>query len=205
MNAKRLIVTLVFVVILMGFILWMTDVFIQDAGRKNKIWREQSQKVTDAIDYIKGKQYDVMFYGEDLNGPKAFTPRHIYNFEYESINGEGDLPEHFGHVIIINDLSGKAPIDKEIWDKLHDLLIRENYVIIYLGSTQLPKMQKSGFFFDVYPEGTKSVAFWNFGRDMEIGFADDPSIVPEVVREPLTPEQCSVYAMIMKIYQKHYI
>ena len=26
------------------------------------------KKVTDAIDYIKGKQYDVMFYGEDLNG-----------------------------------------------------------------------------------------------------------------------------------------
>ena len=47
--------------------------------------------------------------------------------------------------------------------------------------------------------------FWDSGKGMEIGFADDASIVPEVVREGLTPEQLPVYTMIMKIQKDHYI
>ena len=205
MNAKRLIVTMVFAIILIGFFIWIIGVFIDDAGRKNRIWREQSQKVTDAINYIDAQNYDIMYYGEDLKGPKAFTPRHIYNFEPDSLQGPDGLPEHVGHVIIINDITEKAPIEAEEWNHLRTLLQRENYVIIYLGSSQLKKMQDAGFFFDVYPEWTKSIIFWNSGKDMEIGFADDSSIVPEVVREGLTPEQTPVYTMIMKMQSNHYI
>lgn len=206
MNAKRLIVTMVFATILIGFFIWIIGVFIDDAGRKNRIWREQSGKVNAAIEYIKAENYDIMYYGEDLNGPKAFTPRHIYNFDYDSITGEGEAPEgHVGHVIILNDLNADLRIEKEDWFRLLTLLRYENYVIVYLGSDKLPEMQKEGFFFDVYPETTNSIVFWNSGREKEIGFADDPTVIPEVVREGLTQQQCTVYAMIMKMQSHHYI
>ena len=71
MNAKRLIVTMVFTVILIVFFCWIIGVGIQDLGRKNRIWREQAQKVTDAIEYINGARVDVMYYGE-LMKKKAF-------------------------------------------------------------------------------------------------------------------------------------
>ena len=76
---------------------------------------------------------------------------------------------------------------------------------MYLGSDKRPEMQKEGFFFDVYPETTNSIVFWNSGREKEIGFADDPTVIPEVVREGLTQQQCTVYAMIMKMQSHHYI
>ena len=205
MNAKRLIVTMVFAIILIGFFIWIIGVFIDDAARKNRIWREQSQKVTDAMNYIDSKKYDVMFYGDELNAPKAFIARRINDFDPESLTGPDGLPEHVGHMIIINDINGNSPIEAGEWNRLHTLLLHENYVIIYLGSSQLKKMQDAGFFFDVYPESTRSVVFWDSGKGMEIGFADDASIVPEVVREGLTPEQLPVYTMLMKIQKDHYI
>ncbi len=205
MNAKRLIVTLVFIVILLGFTVWITDVFIQDAGRKNKIWREQSQKVTDAIDYVNSKQLDIMYYGEDLKAPESFRVRHIYNFNQDSLRGDENVPEHLGHMLIINDPAGKLKMTKEDWLEVLDLLKREAYVIVYLGSAQLPTMQKAGYFFDVYPDGTHSVIFWNYGRGQDIGFADDPLIIPEVVRETLASDQLPVYAMLLKMYEKQYV
>ena len=57
MNAKRLIVTLVFAAILIGFFIWIIGVFIDDAARKKRIWREEAQKVTDASEYINSKNY----------------------------------------------------------------------------------------------------------------------------------------------------
>ena len=205
MNAKRLIVTLVFIAILLGCIVWMTDVFIQDAGRKNKIWREQSQKVTDAITYINSRQLDVMYYGEDLKAPESFSVRHIYNFNQDSLRGDENVPEHLGHMLIINDPAGSLKMTKEDWlDVLH-LLKHEAYVIVYLGSAQLKTMQDTGYFFDVYPEGTHSVVFWNYGKGQEIGFADDPMIIPEVVRETLTSDQLPVYAMLLQMHEKQYI
>ena len=205
MNAKRLIVTLVFTAILLGFVIWMVDVFIQDAARKNKIWREQSQKVTDAIDYINSKSYDIMYYGEDLKAPESLRVRHIYDFKNDSLQGDEHNPEHYGHMIIINDPNGTLKLNKDSWVELLDLLKYDAYVIVYLGSEQLPNMQKAGYFFDVYPEGTHSVIFWNYGRSKDIGFADDSLIIPEVVRETLTSDQLTVYAMIMQMQAKQYI
>ena len=49
MNAKRLIVTLVFAAILIGFFIWIIGVFIDDAARKKRIWREEAQKVNPSL------------------------------------------------------------------------------------------------------------------------------------------------------------
>ena len=205
MNAKRLIVTMVFTVILIVFFCWIIGVGIQDLGRKNRIWREQAQKVTDAIEYINGARVDVMYYGEDLKAPESFRARHIYNFEQESLLGPEDNPSHDGHVIIVNDPHNDVPLTKEDWDRLFKLMQHDGYVIMYLGSAQLPNMREAGFFFDVYPQGTASVVLWNSGVNKELGFADDVEVIPEVVRETLTPEQLPVYAMLMKTKEKGYV
>ncbi|MBR5974630.1 MAG: hypothetical protein IK020_05540 [Clostridiales bacterium] len=205
MNAKRLIVTMVFAVILIVFFCWIIGVGLQDLGRKNRIWREQAQKVTDAITYINDAKVDVMYYGEDLKAPESFRVRHIYDFEQESLLGPEDNPEHDKHMIIVHDPHDNIPIRKEQWEQLFKLMKNNGYIIIYLGAAQLPVMQEVGFFFDVYPKGTRSVALWNKGDSKEIGFADDATVIPEVVRETLTAEQLPVYAMIMKTRAEEYV
>ncbi|MBO4689017.1 MAG: hypothetical protein J5636_10970 [Clostridiales bacterium] len=205
MNAKRLIVTMVFTVILIVFFCWIIGVGLQDLGRRNRIWREQAQKVTDAIAYVNDAKVDVMYYGEDLKAPDSFRVRHIYNFEQDSLLGPEDNPEHDSHMIIVHDPHDDVPISKEQWQELFKLMKNDGYIIVYIGAAQLPAMQEVGFFFDVYPQGTRSVILWNNGASKEIGFADDATVIPEVVRETLAAEQIPVYAMIMKFKEEAYV
>ena len=205
MNAKRLIVTLVFTTILIGFFVWIIDVALSDAARKNRIWREQAQKVVDAVDYMNNARCDIMYYGEDLNGPQSLRVRHIYDFEQESLAAPAGTPEHDKHMIIVNDPNNNIPISKDQWLRLLDLIQHEGYVIVYLGAAQLPVMQEVGFFFDVYPASTHSIVFWDGGAQKDIGFADTYSRIPEVVAESLTSEQKPVYTMIVQMAEKKYI
>lgn len=204
MGAKRLIVTLLFTAILMGFFIWMISAFVDDAARKNRIWKEKAAKVTEATDYIASRNYDIMYYGEDLKGPSAFDARHIYDFEQNSLKAPDDRMDCVGTVIIVNDPHGDIPMTYEQWKILFSLMRYQDYIIIYLGSSQLETIQKTGFFFDVYPENARSAIFWNKGSQYEVGFADDSRIVPEVVREKLTLEQTPVYTMILKIASEKY-
>ena len=204
MNAKRLIVFTVFALILMGFFIWIIGAFVNDAARKRRLWREKAQDVTVAVEYVNSRQYDIMVYGENFDGPKDLRVRKIYNFDQESLIGTDPDFEHFGHVLIINDITGTAPMDAEKWNKVHDLMTHDSYVIVYFGSAQLPAMQDAGFFFDVYSDTTKSVILWNKGVDYEVGFADNPSILPEVVLQSLTPSRIPSFVMVMKMVEKHY-
>lgn len=205
MDAKRLIVTLVFAIILIGFFIWIVGVSVDDAARKNRIWREQAQKVTDASNYVNSLPFDIMYYGEDLKGPESFEVRHIYGFDQENLIGPADVKPHEGHVIIINDLKGDVKLSSETWKDLYNLMINDGYEIVYLGHAHLKQVQEAGFFFDVYPETTNSVIFWNYGKCRHIGFADNPKVLPGVVRESLTPEQVTVYSMIMQFKNENYL
>ncbi|MBR5937481.1 MAG: hypothetical protein IKZ90_04330 [Clostridiales bacterium] len=205
MDAKRLIVTLVFAIILIGFFIWIVGVSVDDAARKNRIWREQAQKVTDASNYVNSLPFDIMYYGEDLKGPESFEVRHIYGFDQENLIGPEDVKPHEGHVIIVNDLKGDVKLSSETWKDLYNLMINDGYEIVYLGHAHLKQVQEAGFFFDVYPETTNSVIFWNYGKCRHIGFADNPKVLPGVVRESLTPEQVTVYSMIMQFKNENYL
>ncbi|MBR5057068.1 MAG: hypothetical protein IKX04_00740, partial [Clostridiales bacterium] len=66
-------------------------------------------------------------------------------------------------------------------------------------------MQEAGLYFDVIPDTTKSVIYYNQGISKDFGFADDYTIIPEVVRQDLSSEQLPVYAMIMQMKAKEYI
>lgn len=204
MNAKRLIVFTVFALILMGFFIWITGVFINDAARKKRLWSEKAQLVTDAVEYVNSRKYDIMVYGEPMDGPKDLRMRKIDDLEQQSLAGPDDNLDHVGHVLIVNDPNGAAPMTPEKWTQLHNLLTYNDYIIIYFGTAQLPEMQKSGFFFDVYSDTTRSVICWNRGADHEVGFADDPLILPEVVRESLTADRIPSFVMVMKMVEKHY-
>ncbi len=204
MNAKRLTVTLLFTAILMGFFIWMTSALVNDAARKNRIWNEESKKVTEAIEYIQSRNYDIMFYGESLNGPSAFTTRHVYDLEEELYNPPPVDESCMGRMLIIADQKGDVPLTQEQWKTVYELMTRKNYLVAYLGSAQLETMQKSGFFFKSYSTTTRSVILWNGGADCELGFADNVKIVPEVVLETLTEEQKPIYTMIMKIASEKY-
>lgn len=205
MNAKRLIVTLVFATILIGFFIWIIGVFIDDAARKNRLWKEEAQKVTDASEYINSKNYDVMYFGEELNAPQSFKVRRIYSFSPdEFIAPEEDGPKD-GHIVIVNDPNGNLPLEKEDWNYMLGRMKYYDYVIIYLGSAELKDMQEAGLYFDVIPDTTKSVIFYNQGISKDFGFADDYTVIPEVVRQDLTDEQLPVYAMIMQMKAKEYI
>ncbi|MBO4651018.1 MAG: hypothetical protein J5653_07495 [Clostridiales bacterium] len=205
MNAKRLIVTLVFSAILIGFFIWIVGAFIDDAARKNRIWREQAQKVTDASEYINGKNYDVMYFGEDLNAPQSFKVRRIYSLSPDEFILAEDEGVKDGHIVIINDPNGNLPLEKEDWNYMLGRMKYYDYILIYLGSAELKDMQEAGLYFDVIPDTTKSVIFYNRGASKDFGFADDYTIIPEVVREDLKPEQLPVYAMIMKIQAQGYL
>ena len=205
MNAKRLIVTLVFATILIGFFIWIIGVFIDDAGRKNRIWREQSQQVYDAVDYINAQQFDIMYYGDALKAPESLTVRRIPNLDTTSIKSVDALPDFKARLIIINDPTGTAGLTVDDWKELLVRLKHENCSIIYLGTAELPDMQEAGYFFDVYPAGTASIIFWKNGTEYEVGFADDYTLIPEVVRETLTDAQLPVYGMIMKLGSGDYL
>lgn len=204
MNAKRLIVTLTFTAILMAFFIWMTSAFLNDAARKNRIWKEEAQKVTDAIDYIDSRNYDIMFYGESLPGPSTFVARHVFNLQEEFMYPPEEYASCAGKVLIINDPKGELAMTQDQLRIVFRMMTEDNYVVVYLGSALLEPMQKMGFFFKSYAPSTRSVILWNSGADYEFGFADQANIVPEVVRQGLTDEQKSIYTMIMKIASEKY-
>lgn len=204
MNAKRLTVTLLFTAILMGFFIWITSALVNDAARKNRIWKEESKKVTEAIEYIQSRHYDIMFYGESLKGPSAFTARHVYDLEDELMDPPSVDESCQGRMLIIADQLGNVPLTQDQWKTVFKLMTEEKYVIVYLGSAQLETIQKTGFFFKTYPTSTRSVILWNGGADCEFGFADNEKMVPEVVLANLSEEQKPIYTMIMKIASEKY-
>ena len=159
MNAKRLIVTLVFAAILIGFFIWIIGVFIDDAARKKRIWREEAQKVTDASEYINSKNYDVMYFGEDLNAPQSFNARRIYSFSPDEFILAEDEGVKDGHIVIVNDPIGNLPLEKEDWNYMLGRMKYYDYILIYLGTSELKDMQEAGLYFDVIPDTTKSVIF----------------------------------------------
>lgn len=205
MNAKRLIVTLVFATILIGFFIWIIGAFIDDAARKNRLWREEAQKVTDASEYVNSKNYDVMYFGADLNAPKSFKVRRIYSLASDSFITPEEEGVKNGHMVIVNDPDGDLSIEKEDWIYLLDQMKYNNYVVIYLGTEELKDIQEAGFYFNVIPDSTKSAIFYNRGKDKDIGFADDYTVIPEVIRKDLTPAQLPVYSMIMQLQAQRYI
>ncbi len=204
MNAKRLIVFTVFTLILIAFFVWIIGVFINDASRKRRLWREKAQDVTAAVEYVNSRQYDIMVYGENFDGPKDLITRKIHNLEQDSLVGPDPDFVHYGHVLIINDITGTAPMTEEMWGKVHDLLTLDDYIVIYFGSAKLPQMQEAGFFFDVYSDTTRSIILWNRGASYDLGFADNPSILPDVVLQSLTPGRIPSFVMVMKMVEKHY-
>lgn len=199
MNAKRLIVTLVFATILIGFFIWIIGVFVDDAARKNRLWREESKKVTEASEYINSKNFNVMYYGEELRGPQSFHVRHIYSFSQDEFRTAEDEGVHDGDLVIVNDPSGNLPLEKEDWSYLLTQMKYYDYIIVYLGKAELKDIQEAGFYFEVIPESTSSVIFYDSGKSKDFGFADNYTVIPEVVRESLDPEQLPVYAMIMQL------
>ena len=150
MNAKRLIVTLVFAAILIGFFIWIIGVFIDDAARKKRIWREEAQKVTDASEYINSKNYDVMYFGEDLNAPQSFNARRIYSFSPDEFILAEDEGVKDGHIVIVNDPSGNLPLEKEDWNYMLGRMKYYDYILIYLGNAELKDMQEPQREYTVY-------------------------------------------------------
>lgn len=201
MNAKRLIMTLVFAAILIGFVVWMTWVAIRDVGRKNRIWQEQAQKVTQAAEVLNDRKIDIMVYGDEWKGPKNLVCRMIYDLNDDTLIGDENVPEHNSHMIVINDQSGTADLSDTVMKRLLFFLKNDSYILVYLGSEQIPKFQEAGLFFDVYPSYTKSLIFWNKGASYEIGFADDPMLLPEVVREQIDRSRFPALMMVMKMAQ----
>lgn len=204
MDSKRLIVSMVFITILVVFFVWIIGVAISDLGRRDRIWKEKAKHVTDAVEYVNSRNLDIMYYGEELKGPEALKIRKIDSLQDKDLVGPEDLPEYDGRVLIINDPNGTLPLEKEDWSKIQTLLRHEEYTVIYFGSEQLPVMQEMGFFFDVYPKTTRSIIFWDDGKKYEVGFADNPLLIPEVVREQLTPERKAIFTAIMKIASEKY-
>ena len=80
-------------------------------------------------------------------------------------------------------------------------LMKNADILVYLGSAMLPRFRDAGLFFDEYPATTKSAIFWNAGRSYELGFADNSSILPEVVREKIDPKRFPAMVMVMKLTQ----
>lgn len=201
MNAKRLTMTLVFAAILIGFVVWMTWVAVRDVGRKNRIWREQAQKVTQAADFVNDRKVDIMVYGDEWKGPKNLVCRMIYDLNDGTLIGDESVPEHNSHMIVINDQSGTVDLSETVMKRLLYYLKNDSYILVYLGSAQIQKFQDAGLFFDVYPPYTKSLIFWNRGASYEIGFADDPTLLPEVVREQVERSRFPALMMVMKMAQ----
>ena len=77
--------------------------------------------------------------------------------------------------------------------------------MVYLGNAQLPAMQETGFFFDVYPKSTNSLIAWNGGLNYEVGFADNSSLIPGVVLESLSSDRIPSFAMVMKMARNNYL
>ena len=199
MNAKRLIVTLVFVAVLIGFMIWIFDVLVRDASRKNRIWREKAAIVTQAVEDVNSKQKDIMILGNPVDAPQGLRCRHIDDLYEESLACNDETFVHDGHVLIINDPDGEVPMNEERIAQIFELWKYQGYVIVYLGTARLPELQDAGFFFDEYPKSTSSVIFWNYGKNYELGFADDPSVIPEVVREQLEPNRVPLFTTVMKL------
>ncbi|MBP5492894.1 MAG: hypothetical protein J6Y08_08625 [Clostridiales bacterium] len=205
MNAKRLIVTFVFAIVLIGFFIWIISAAVDNLARNNRIWKEKAQDVTAAVETLNNKQYDIMYYGADIEAPQSLRARKIVDFETASLAGPEDNPEHVGHILILNDLAGDLPMTDEQWTKVQNLMRYDGYILIYFGSDKLPLMQEKGFFFDVYSRNTRSIIFWDNGRQCEPGFADNPFIIPEVVRQQSDETQLKIYAAIMKLSEGAYI
>ncbi len=201
MNAKRLIMTLVFAAILIAFVVWITSAFIRDAGRKNRLWNEQAKLVTDAAESLNNKKIDIMVMGEDFNGPKNLSVRHINDLRFITLEGDETVPAHKYHIVIINDPNGTVNLTENDYKTLLKRAREDSFVVVYLGSAAIPQFQKNGFFFDSYSETARSAIFYNGGRSYEIGFADNTSVLPEVVREQIDPNRFPAMVMVMKLAQ----
>ncbi|MBO7565325.1 MAG: hypothetical protein J6T40_10875 [Clostridiales bacterium] len=169
-----------------------------------KVRQTQMKRVEEAADMLNSRNLDVMYIGADLGAPSNFRARHIYNFEYESLENADSPAGHVGHMIIINDPTGDLFISDDQWSTLSELRVNYGYYIVYFGNAKFEKMKEAGLISSIPSSTVKSMIVW--GSSSAPGFADDTALIPSKVLRSLSAEQVPVYAMIMELstYERYW-
>ncbi len=171
-----------------------------DASRA-RTRENQKQMVENAVAYINAKNYDIMYYGDDLDAPESFKVRRVYTFGQEELIGNEENRKCNGKMLIINDVSGTCLLTVSQWEQISDLRDESGFIIVYLGNAAFDSMRAAGLI-GANPISSNSIVFSKDRSGVswsQSGIADDDSFLPETVRSGLTNEQLPVYRLIMNL------
>lgn len=208
------IVLLGLILIFGGYLFALDHGWIHD---KEKILKNQYQQVADAADFINSKNFDIMYFGADLDAPANFKVRKIYSFEEGEIYGENSIRSAARKMIIFNDPQGNVILTYDQLLQIDDLIRKRDVVFIYLGEKKIPDFQSVGLAggttYNAIHEGTiKSFIAYTRGDDKHLedcpGFADSCELVPILVTRDLrskNPDAEMVYSVIMELEKDQFI
>ncbi|SCW42726.1 hypothetical protein SAMN02910456_01050 [Ruminococcaceae bacterium YRB3002] len=196
-------------VLILGVVL-LVGIFIffdqkSNSEMSGKVLENQSKIVADAADAINAKNYDIMVFGEDIQGPANLKTRRVNGFKHEAICGSLAPQGVNGRMIIYNDPHGIAGIDEDQLNDLVDRIKNDNVTFIYIGKTKFNMFKNAGIASGA--EGAESYIVFNNGKEYINGIAEDGDLMPKNLEMTLTKEQRSVYTVIInltqsKVYEK---
>ncbi|MBR3058080.1 MAG: hypothetical protein IKG93_08975 [Clostridiales bacterium] len=170
-------------------------------GNKAKTRENQKQMVEEAVAYINAKNYDIMYYGDDLDAPASFKVRRIYSFDQVEVVGNEENRNCNGKMLIINDVSGTCFLTASQWERISFLRENDEFIVVYLGNSQFEAMSQVGLSGAELATSNSVLFATNKNGVMwtQTGIADDDSFLPETVRSGLTKAQLPVYRLIMNL------
>ena len=189
-------------IVVIGYIVFNR---INGDSKKETVIENQVGIVQTAAEHINNRDFDIMFYGDELGAPDNLIVRRIYGFQHDTVFGVAARPNCTGHMIIINDQHGTVNIDPT---QLNDLVARvkeDRVVLVYLGDAKLDMFDRvdigPGSYATHNPDGgeVKSFIVCGGGHTKYTGVADDDQYLPGQLRQYLAEEQIPVYSMIMNL------
>ena len=197
-------------IIVLGFILLVVLVIFGGAkllemlgiiDPKGDLLARHRQMVADAVDEVNSKNLNIICYGEELKAPDGLKYTMIYSLTAESINTAISGASWKKAVLLINDPNGHALVSDGAWKTVSDTIKNNDIIFIYLGTAKLKNMANANIISSGDIKDIKSVIIWkkNGGVNMEPGFCDSITLIPEMIKDEITKDQWPIYSAVMKL------
>ncbi len=153
------------------------------------------------IENINDRNYDVMYYGNQVELPEELEARRLTQLSSDYIDAAPAGTHYVGKFIIINDPKGEVYLSAEHWKMLFKLYNENtNVIIAYIGTTQFQAMQTAGFDIDTYsiPDLSQCHGIV-YGKSISYTAADNAELLPYAIEKELPMDQRYFYRLITNV------
>ena len=170
-------------------------------SQKERGWKyvkNYAQQVTD-------RNYDIVYYGDDLGLPQEFRARKVLDINEYSIESDAAPANHEGHIIILYDPNDTCFMTDEQIQYLKDGYENGHYRIIAVGRGKIRLLEDAGLCSIGTSDKANSVLVWkntSGGTSTAPGIADDRSLIPHSIEEDIDPGSIPAYCLMMDLGTK---